>query len=612
MERHDSSYNKKSSQSVVLKITPEMKKLRDVPERFLDNKKFMIDKFKVLGINDIQNWSEAGGEGITYDQLLRLPIYSDSDNLPENVVKKGSSLILKETPTNWDKYFEAIQQNFQVGFTSRYKTSQLVKEKRSKQANDETRPPEMYNDAAIEWDEIQQPTQSSDKSTPKYKMKFKEITDNEKSEIMKKIEDSDEGQTDNSMNMAGALRSAVGVNPTTTSSNRKILSIEELEGALKSQSSTPATLEHVQKQLKDVNLDNDGPDDFFKDENDLDNENQFAMCKENIDADDNDDEEVEFDQVDVAELKQQTPSATLPSKTVVNEAVKPEPTEIPLIPQKIIAAEQLELLHLQTAPKTAPKPQAPTQKPPSQTPATQSQKQPVVSQIPQPIPQSYAYQNMMQAQNDYQTQQMINQLNQDEIQNVIMQNSALRNQHSQYMQNYAYDNSSPDLDMNPFELLLSDDPTSQWFYKDPQGMIQGPFSCFDMSNWYNQCYFNEDLEISMDYANFFRLCDLRTYIQNSMQASPPQYTQPAPVQPNYMYGYGIGSPELQMQYNQMQGYMHQPSAYHQYSTGYSNAYSSYAQSPSAYRSTNDQTPYYPSGHMAEGAPYMYGPYYGHQ
>jgi hypothetical protein len=35
-----------------------------------------------------------------------------------------------------------------------------------------------------------------------------------------------------------------------------------------------------------------------------------------------------------------------------------------------------------------------------------------------------------------------------------------------------------------------------WFYKDPQGEVQGPFNSVEMFNWYAAEYFNEDLEVS--------------------------------------------------------------------------------------------------------------------
>lgn len=174
------------------KVTSDMKKLRDVPTRFFNNKKFMIEKFKAFGIDDEHNWSQSQGEGITYERLLKLPFYDDTNALPENAVKDGTEIVYKEKPLDWDGYFKAIQDNFQVGFTSKFKHSKKNKDKQSHNpAHESHKEQELYNDSNIEWDEIQQTSGDAPnkKQTPKkYKMTFKQISENEKTEIIKTIE----------------------------------------------------------------------------------------------------------------------------------------------------------------------------------------------------------------------------------------------------------------------------------------------------------------------------------------------------------------------------------------------------------------------------------------
>jgi len=139
--------------------------------------------------------------------------------------------------------------------------------------------------------------------------------------------------------------------------------------------------------------------------------------------------------------------------------------------------------------------------------------------IPQSVQNSYSesqnslkisqMQQYLQAQNDIQTQQMIEQLNQEEIKKTIMQNPNAMFQYQQEMMcnemNQNIKNFSREVETNPFEIILRDNPTSQWLYKDPQGFVRGPFSCFDMYTWHNEGYFNENLELSLDGINFFRL-----------------------------------------------------------------------------------------------------------
>jgi GYF domain len=43
----------------------------------------------------------------------------------------------------------------------------------------------------------------------------------------------------------------------------------------------------------------------------------------------------------------------------------------------------------------------------------------------------------------------------------------------------------------------------KWFYKDPAGLIQGPFNKFQMSQWYEIGYFQDDLEIAFGENSMF-------------------------------------------------------------------------------------------------------------
>ena len=48
------------------RITAQMRKLRDVSPRFFENKKIVLSKFKILGLEDENNWTLSKGEGIQY------------------------------------------------------------------------------------------------------------------------------------------------------------------------------------------------------------------------------------------------------------------------------------------------------------------------------------------------------------------------------------------------------------------------------------------------------------------------------------------------------------------------------------------------------------------
>ncbi|KAG5667580.1 hypothetical protein PVAND_015557 [Polypedilum vanderplanki] len=94
-------------------------------------------------------------------------------------------------------------------------------------------------------------------------------------------------------------------------------------------------------------------------------------------------------------------------------------------------------------------------------------------------------------------------------------------------------------------LIMDDDsslkqpppPIIEWFYRDPQGDTQGPFSSSDMSEWYKAGYFQESLMVrrSID-STFVPLGQLvkvfgalRPFIAASHDGQPLQTLQPEPI-----------------------------------------------------------------------------------
>jgi len=43
----------------------------------------------------------------------------------------------------------------------------------------------------------------------------------------------------------------------------------------------------------------------------------------------------------------------------------------------------------------------------------------------------------------------------------------------------------------------------KWYYKDPSGLIRGPFSQQQMAQWYDFGYFSDDLEIAFGENSMF-------------------------------------------------------------------------------------------------------------
>lgn len=67
---------------------------------------------------------------------------------------------------------------------------------------------------------------------------------------------------------------------------------------------------------------------------------------------------------------------------------------------------------------------------------------------------------------------------------------------------------------NDGEKHFGSDITIDWYYKDPQGIVQGPFPTLDMESWYIEGYFDDSLEVARNQPKSF--CFLRDI--NSMKA----------------------------------------------------------------------------------------------
>lgn len=587
-------------------------------------------------MDDENNWSASQGEGITYAGLLRLPIYEDKDALPENITKKGSKLVYEEKPLNWDDYFEAIQLNLQVGFTSKFKNMKKLKETMPRQLNsDAAFKHDMYNDNEIEWDEIQETTESvKEKTTPKkYKMHFKEITEVEKNEIMKEIEKDEQVQPrqksyynmgapvgEASDNMAGMLMSTVNQHNPNSKVPTKVFSVEEIETNLTTTTSPTPNSATVEKKFRNLNIGESSKqnEDFFNDEID---ENEFAICKENTeDATTGNDTKVpDFAKVDVSKIKQidEIESSLKASTGAQNDAALEQkaqaPEEISEKPSSsnIVSAEDLEKLHIShlSVPIEA------THETENMAEVEGEGEAPSEDQM-SGLHYSFQYQGnqsqYMNQQNDIQTQQMVQQLNQEEVQKVMLQNPSVMYQYQQEVMNHS-NSHSPDMEVNPFENMLRENPTTQWFYKDPQGFVRGPFTCFDMYTWHSEGYFSEDLELSLDYANFFRLRDLRMYIMGQNQQPAYSGAQGYGSQTSSP-GYVSHSPEM---YSQYYPQSQMPAYYAQTSYGqYGQSQQAYAPSSPDYQQDYARQAYYYHANQMAGSgsqPHEYGHgYYGHQ
>lgn len=494
---------------------------------------------------------------------------------------------------------------------------------------------DIYNDNEIEWDEIQESQEFAEEKSmsKKYKMHFKEITEVEKNEIMKEIEKVEQTQPrqkayynmgtttgENPDNMASMLMSTVNQHNPNSKIPTKVFSVEEIETNLPTTPNILINSATVQNKFRNLTIgesDNQN-EDFFNDEN---NENELAVCKENIEGTivEDDNEVPEFSKIDVSKIKQiDEIEASLKVKTDFEDEERPEQlNEIPegvshkFDSSKIVSAEDLEKQHLQTQivlnENTLETENIADVEGEGETPNQDQMSG---------LHYSFQYQGnqpqYIDQQNDIQTQQMVQQLNQEEIKKVMLQNPSVMYQYQQDITNYSSSH-SPDIEINPFQNMLKENPTAQWFYKDPQGFVQGPFTCFDMYTWHNEGYFSEDLELSLDCASFFRLRDLRHFVLG--QSQPPVYPGGQVYSnPNSSPSYISHSPEMYPQYYPQP---HMPAYYAQANYGqYGQSQQAYAPSSPDYQQDYARQAYYYHANQMAGSgtmPQEYGHgYYGHQ
>lgn len=68
---------------------------------------------------------------------------------------------------------------------------------------------------------------------------------------------------------------------------------------------------------------------------------------------------------------------------------------------------------------------------------------------------------------------------------------------------------------------------SSWYYKDPNGFVQGPFSQIQMAQWFEHGYFADDLEIAFGKNSMFLpLHEYKHMHLKQSGLSPPQYYPP--------------------------------------------------------------------------------------
>jgi hypothetical protein len=532
----------------------------------------LLSKFKILGIEDENNWTESKGEGSTYDYLLRLPIYNQCDQVPENMFKRDSEILYEDQPISWDKYFEAVHQNIQVGFISKHNKNNRKQIEKPRQPQPGS--VDIYSDTNIEWDNIQD-AEAADK---KYKMYFKEITENEKTEIMKRI------QNENGKPSYPQMKKQ------DSPAETQIISVEQIENSTVGEGK---------------------PSSFFNEKEE--EENQLAICKENIDARSEITDEIltEHTEIDASQITkvEDIEAVTLPSPIIEEETAQEEEL---VEPMHIISIEEIEKKQMvgQPVPNQSLPQQMNNSLPPSHfsVPMNQATSSNHHQNRYSPPTQMQQMQQYMMMQNEMETQKMIEKLNQEEIQKVMMQNSNL----TMGTQNMNNVNSAHNI--NPFEPILRDNPTSTWLYKDPQGFVRGPFTCFDMYTWHNEGYFSEDLELSIDNMNFFTLGDLRAvnYRNNPVNTSVDQ-SYPNYQQPNYQ-GMMYGDEKFHQgmsQHPQMHGQMNPGMVYPQYSGHPSQmSYAAHNQE-SVYEQSHPHTSYSYANPMAKDN-YGFNPYYGHQ
>ena len=78
---------------------------------------------------------------------------------------------------------------------------------------------------------------------------------------------------------------------------------------------------------------------------------------------------------------------------------------------------------------------------------------------------------------------------------------------------------------NPFSIassLLLGGQQNQWYYKDLQGQVRGPFSQNQMLQWYDNGHFNDELEIAQgENSMFLPLKKYKEYCSTKLQTQNP-------------------------------------------------------------------------------------------
>lgn len=461
------------------RITDDMKKIRDVSPRFLENKRKMVSRYREYGIEDGDVWTSSTGEGLAYQDLLKMPFYEDCHKLPENVVIKKGRYVANEKLLNWDEYFSALQKNFQVGITSKAKVSKQIKEKGLKQSQSNVTADDLYG-GKIEWDDIQQPSEADKDNSAlkqKYKVQLKQITENEKEEILKEIEKDELSQAPNpskysqssaekSQNIANFLKSAVIVpNESSEEKEFKIFSVEEIENEL-------VSIDPSFRQLETEETNRTELFGFFDDEAGA-GENQLAISKENKEGNNcAEDELVEFDNIDAYQLKNldntnKSVLTSLPIQPDIHqeseELYDKNSEENKKLEQemKIISADDLDKIQSRSV----------MQQNKIEQPNNQMQIEEQMSFTQNTVTSTKQNSEVNNTkyevnQEEMEQQHLIDQLNQEGIKTAIMKNAKLMNQYqkSQSSKSFMHYTTTPDPETNPFESFLQSGYNSNSFF----------------------------------------------------------------------------------------------------------------------------------------------------
>ena len=432
-----------------------------------------------------------------------------------------------------------------------------------------------FYDNDIEWDDIQDPNAEAKNNnlskTDIYKIKLKEISDDEKNKIIQQIEqqetlDLGSNVVQGVQNYEGQSASSYTAN-TSSSLQGKPINIEQLENQLLEPELGNVEVESEQKPLDIRNIEKqqlsktneqydihgNSIEDMF-DDNDEES-NKLAISKENQDQINKDGtKEQQKDQIHSEALQINTNSETNDSAKLANTEKDinlqdaqsnkqiEENSEQINIPEKNIQNSEIELEDETKVEDEKDEDYIVDDEPETQ----EAEGEEIDDEEPDNIDESLSKNNQEEltpeqqymVQQQYEAFQKQHQMQQNIMhQNLInsqMQSSfsqpGLNSQNTSYMYSskYSIDPSSGATFIqeqaplsNPFDNILKQNSTSHWFYKDPSGQIRGAFTTFDMHTWYNEGYFNEDLEISLDYQHFFKIKELRVLNQTNNNVGYP-------------------------------------------------------------------------------------------